>query len=1332
MRVHHVLSWCLAGLAWVTTSVADDFCGDVTGTITPAGGPHRATCDLRVPVGETLTLEADVVLRFTTGTSLLVEGALQVDGTPAQPVTLEPEMPAAPAGDWGPLRITGGADLTELVVRGASVTEAAGNVTARRSLFAEGLAGILVEAGATLGLTDCRVEDQQGLGVDLQAGTLLASLSGCLFARNQTALRLGVDVEASLVGLSASDHAVYAGVLIDGSAPWTAATTWSDPGLPFVIGEDTSFTTSLTLEPGVIVKVETGSSLDVAAFTAVATAMEPIVLTSVHDDTVGGDTDGPLAPPMTGDWGRFGLIGLSRLTDATVRHADRVDVLGDLTATTSRFEQGAVGAVVAPGGQAGFDRCSFMDNAGLGLEIQAGSLGTGVLDCDFVRNETALWLGADAPVNLVELTASAHRRFNGIALDGSTPWTTDQTWTDEGLPFVVDAGLTFAGATLTLEPGVVIKLDPAAADGARDILLDGIMAVGTPAAPVVFTSVHDDDHGGDTDGAAVVPAAGEAGRLRLGGTSVIEDLFIRYLDTTEALGPVDGLDVVWDRANVALTIASTGSASLRRCTLTESLGPGVLVTTGATGSRLDGCTLRDGEVPVRLEADSDIELLAPTSSGHRLFEGLHVTAGAGWTTPTTWAANVLPHVLTEAVTFLEGSSLTLEAGAVVKMAGVDAALDARDLVTRGTELDPAVVTHVFDDEFGGDTEGPELAGLEPTWGTLTLRGTNELTGLLVRDALSTLLLGDLVAESCDFERCGWGLLTTTTSQLELRQSTFRECSLAGLELQAGVTALVENCVFVDNARWGFAMSAGLSPALTSLTARGNGEHDGIELTGAGSLSPVSWTEAGIPYVVTADLSFLGGLELEPGVIVKLEDARLAANLQVTGLPDTPVLFTSLRDDTGGDTNGDGALSVPGSEDWTALELLTGTDSEHVEVRHARETVVTGEATVRSSLWTSNRVGVAVEAGGDLTLTDGVIDGNLDVGLELRRDNAGATITNTRLDRNRLAALLAPDTVGTFSMLTAEENDELDAILVRGGSWRRDVRWSDAGLPYVLADALSFEDATLTLASGALLKVDSGADPDLRFDGFVVEADSSRPAIVTSNRDDRGGDTNGDGGDTSPGSGDWPGLRLVGAGPHELTGLELAYASSGLIVDGTDVRVQDSRFVHDFTGMTWENGATGVVTDCLFHDDVVGVLVDATSRPDLGTLDDARDDNDGRNAFSCTRFLHVQNDGAEAVRAEGNWWGTDASLIMGLVDQDPLGSIGTAQGVPDLRLQRGDDEQDVLLSWMEADARSCSVLVLRAEAPDGDFVDVSGAVRVPAYLDIGAVRGPSYWYAVVVD
>lgn len=109
----------------------------------------------------------------------------------------------------------------------------------------------------------------------------------------------------------------------DVSGQITTNTTWDLAGSPYVVTANTTVVSPaiLTIQPGVIVKIADDVSLvanEGATISAVGTAAAPITVTSLKDDSVGGDTngDGDATSPARRDWGTFGSEG--RFSGSTI------------------------------------------------------------------------------------------------------------------------------------------------------------------------------------------------------------------------------------------------------------------------------------------------------------------------------------------------------------------------------------------------------------------------------------------------------------------------------------------------------------------------------------------------------------------------------------------------------------------------------------------------------------------------------------------------------------------------------------------------------------------------------------------------------------------------------------------------------------------------------------------------------------------------------------------------------------------------------------------------------------------------------------------------------
>lgn len=139
-------------------------------------------------------------------------------------------------------------------------------------------------------------------------------------------------------------------------------------------------------------------------------------------------------------------------------------------------------------------------------------------------------------------------------------------------------------------------------------------------------------------------------------------------------------------------------------------------------------------------------------------------------------------------------------------------------------------------------------------------------------------------------------------------------------------------------------NAGLTSPNTNLfvnnnvTAVGLGGNFNCSGTNCGTWNIAQNVGIPLPFVITADVTIgaLSSVAVPPGAILKSNatgcsggddsarcELRVNGELDLQGTANNPVVFTSAKDDAaGGDTNGDGAASVPGRSDWYGIVLFS--------------------------------------------------------------------------------------------------------------------------------------------------------------------------------------------------------------------------------------------------------------------------------------------------------------------------------------------------------------------------------------------------------------------------
>ena len=149
-------------------------------------------------------------------------------------------------------------------------------------------------------ITGCNFRDNQDFGIYMNQVGSNISISACTFDHNGYPIQIDLDSYPVLSNLTVNqNHTGYNGVLIVGG--YETSGTLTNPGCPYICEAGWNPGTTLTIDEGTVIK--SANVLNVYGLRTYGTSEQPVIFTSLWDDSYGGDTnvDGPSSGSI-GDW----------------------------------------------------------------------------------------------------------------------------------------------------------------------------------------------------------------------------------------------------------------------------------------------------------------------------------------------------------------------------------------------------------------------------------------------------------------------------------------------------------------------------------------------------------------------------------------------------------------------------------------------------------------------------------------------------------------------------------------------------------------------------------------------------------------------------------------------------------------------------------------------------------------------------------------------------------------------------------------------------------------------------------------------------------------------
>ncbi len=531
-------------------------CADVTGAETWEEGMHMVTCD--IDVNGTLTIKPGALIYMASEKSITVNGKLLAQGTAAKPIKFLPGNNGTTPGQWGHIMFTSTAsnesilDYCEIKFGGKAWSYWYPGFEYYSSY------GTVHVKDCEISINNSSIEGGAAYGIVLTENAKFKSFANNkITASTKNPIRI-YGTALHTIGKT-STYPSEKEIVVVGSEYLNpgADVTWYKQTVPYLldgsVGLYGGFT--VTIEAGTTIELDSKNFFNVGYISsgtgtlkAIGTASQPIIFTSAR------------ATKARGDWAGV-LIGSNSVLQYCV-----IEYAG------SDYTISGYNRAVAVSGTATVDNCTIQESSETGLAI-GGT--TATIRNNTIKNCTAAGIAVDIQGQHVVEDSNTITGTDGFHVSGGSGMNTNITLKKRPYPYVLTGLSIYAGATLTLDPGVEIQMRSGASismgwDNISNSYSGNIKANGTSADPIKFSLYAKDKSAGLKNWGALFFAETST-------TSVLNNCIL-----TDGGYPLDGNQNTFTDTGIINCYKTVGFPTITNCTISNSSTYGIALKSGAT------------------------------------------------------------------------------------------------------------------------------------------------------------------------------------------------------------------------------------------------------------------------------------------------------------------------------------------------------------------------------------------------------------------------------------------------------------------------------------------------------------------------------------------------------------------------------------------------------------------------------------------------------------------------------------------------------------------------------------------------------------------------------